>query len=88
MTLVIAGYDYLKSINFSFSQIAEDTSDCISAMYIDGLFFVADSAITTNGGSKTLLNGFSKVYSIEANFSDAGRTKAKNNIFRSNTTLN
>jgi hypothetical protein len=62
MTLVIAGYEYSKSW---FSIFDEDPSVADSKMDINGLFIVADSAITKSP-NQTLLNGFRKIHSIEA----------------------
>lgn len=50
MSLVIAGYD--------FEMFYDSKMD-------DGVFAIADSAITTNQGKTTLLNGFRKVYELE-----------------------
>jgi hypothetical protein len=51
MSLVIAGYDY--------EMLWDSKMD-------DGIFAIADSAITSHQGGKTILNGFRKVYELEA----------------------
>lgn len=65
MTLIIAGYEYSKSLDYSLF-LDEPTESHTPKMEIDGLFVVADSAITSHAGGRTLLNGFRKVHSIEA----------------------
>ena len=65
MTLVIAGYDYTKSIDYS--KYSDDPSiKYVPSMEVNGLFVVADSAITSHSGGRTLLNGFKKVHTMEA----------------------
>jgi hypothetical protein len=64
MTLVIAGYEHEKSIDFS--SFADDAKPYVPEMNVDGIFAIADSAITSHQGGRTLLNGFRKVYEIEA----------------------
>jgi hypothetical protein len=66
MTLVIAGYDYEKSLQYTWGGVSTSTQDK-TEMEICGLFVVADSAITSHEGGRTLLNGFKKVYCIKAN---------------------
>jgi len=51
MSLVVAGYDYEM---FYDSKID------------NGIFAISDSAITSHQGGRTLLNGFRKVYELEA----------------------
>ena len=51
MSLVIAGYDY--------EMLWDSKMD-------DGIFAIADSAITSHQGGRTILNGFRKVYELEA----------------------
>jgi hypothetical protein len=66
MTLVIAGYDYEKSLKYTWG--GESTSDQDKPeMEVCGLFIAADSAISSHNGGRTLLNGFKKVYCIKAN---------------------
>ena len=64
MTLVIAGYEHEKSIDLS--EFSTEARPHIPKMHVNGIFAIADSAITRNEGSKTLLNGFRKVYEMEA----------------------
>ena len=65
MTLVIAGYEHSKSMDYS--DLAEDHSITYTPkMEPDGLFVVADSAITSHAGGRTLLNGFRKIHRLEA----------------------
>ncbi len=64
MTLVIAGYEHEKSMDFS--SWSEETKPYVPTMNVDGLFAIADSAITSHQGGRTLLNGFRKVYEMEA----------------------
>lgn len=65
MTLIIAGYEYSKSTNFLL-YAEEGVVPPPPSMDLDGLFVVADSAITAHKGGRTLLNGFRKVHCIEA----------------------
>ena len=51
MSLIIVGYDY---------EIFYDKK------MDDGIFAIADSAITSHQGGRTILNGFRKVYELEA----------------------
>lgn len=64
MTLVFAGYNYSKSIEFT--CFSDDAPPYIPEMEICGLFMIADSAITASQGDRTLLGGFRKVYELEA----------------------
>lgn len=71
MTLIIAGYEHTKSIDYS--QHSDDKkSQYVPKIDVEGIFVAADSAITTpsddseNIKSKTILNGFRKTYEIEA----------------------
>ncbi|ENC9762108.1 hypothetical protein [Pseudomonas aeruginosa] len=65
MTLIIAGYNHEKSIDFK--KFADSpVPPYTPSMDLNGLFVVADSAITSHSGGRTLLNGFKKVYTIEA----------------------
>lgn len=66
MTLVIAGYDYEKPSQYTWGASDTSTQD-ESEMEHCGLFVVADGSITQNqgNGSKTLLDGFQKVYCIK-----------------------
>ncbi len=66
MTLVIAGYDYEKSLQYTWGDASTSTQDK-TKMEICGLFVVADSAITSREGGRTLISGFKKVYCIKAN---------------------
>ena len=66
MTLVIAGYDYEKSLQYAWGDGSASAQD-EPKMELCGLFIVADSAITSHEGGRTLLNGFKKVYCIKAN---------------------
>lgn len=66
MTLVIAGYDYEKSLQYTWDGNITSAQDK-TEMEICGLFVVADSAITSHKGGRTLLNGFKKVYCVKAN---------------------
>lgn len=63
MTLVIAGYDYERS----FQYVWGGGRDTEPGMDLCGLFVVADSAITSHGGGRTLINGFKKIYRVSAN---------------------
>lgn len=51
MSLVLAGYDY--------EMFYDKKID-------DGIFAISDSAITSHQGGRTILNGFRKVYELEA----------------------
>jgi hypothetical protein len=63
MTLIIAGYDYKRP--YVFSSMNEELEDIKPLkMELDGIFVMADSAITTRKGGRTLLNGFKKVHII------------------------
>lgn len=71
MSLVIAGYDY--------EMLWDSKMD-------DGIFAIADSAITSHQGGKTILNGFRKVYELEAkvwkpNFAPNGYFRNYLNIY-------
>jgi hypothetical protein len=61
MTLVIAGYDYSKS----WLSVFEEDSSASPKMDINGLFIMADSAITESP-NKALVSNFRKIHSIEA----------------------
>lgn len=64
MTLIIAGYDYKRP--YVFSSMNEELEDIKPLkMELDGIFVMADSAITTHKGGRTLLNGFKKVHIIK-----------------------
>ena len=52
MTLVIAGYEHEKSMDFS--SWSEETKPYVPTMNVDGLFAIADSAITSHQGGRTL----------------------------------
>lgn len=64
MTLIFAGYEHKKSLDFS--SFSDDAPPYVPEMEVCGLFAIADSAITTLQGGRTLLNGFRKVYEMEA----------------------
>lgn len=64
MTLVIAGYEHEKPIDFS--GCSDEARPYAPEMNVNGIFAIADSAITSHQGSRTLLNGFRKVYEMEA----------------------
>lgn len=64
MTLVIAGYEHEKSIDLS--EFSTEAKPYVPEMHVNGIFAIADSAITTHQGGRTLLNGFRKVYEMEA----------------------
>lgn len=65
MTLVIAGYNHSKSLDYS--SFASDTTEVYEpVMEVNGLFVMADSAITSHAGGRTLLNGFRKIHTLEA----------------------
>jgi len=66
MTLVIAGYDYKRSLQYIWGEGEHEAKD-EPKMQLCGLFVVADSAITSHAGGRTLLNGFKKVYCLRAN---------------------
>lgn len=64
MTLIIAGYEHSKSIDYTrFSKDKDATYT--PEMEVSGLFVVADSAITNPANGRTILNGFRKTHSIE-----------------------
>lgn len=70
MSLLFIGYDFEKMNWKSIKQMSkkewEKTDDKNDFRIIDkGIFAIADSAITTSGGTKTLLTGFRKVYDME-----------------------
>lgn len=87
MTLIVAGYEYAKSVDYSkYSDDEAKTSD--PEMELEGLFVVADSAITDANG-KTLLNGFRKTYEIDVklwkpNFSPSGSFHNYIQVFETN----
>lgn len=64
MTLIFAGYEHEKSLDASL--FSDDPTPYVPEMKVCGLFAIADSAITTLHGGRTLLNGFRKVYEMEA----------------------
>jgi hypothetical protein len=64
MTLIFAGYEYEKSPDYSW--FSDDAPPYVPEMRVCGLFAVADSAITSHQGGRTILNGFRKVYELEA----------------------
>ncbi|WP_086480464.1 hypothetical protein [Oceanospirillum sanctuarii] len=64
MTLVIAGYEHEKSVDYS--RFSDEARPYVPEMKVDGLFAIADSAITSHQGGRTILNGFRKVYEMEA----------------------
>lgn len=53
MTLIVAGYEYAKSVDYS-KYLDEEAKASDPTMEIEGLYVVADSAITDATG-KTLL---------------------------------
>lgn len=63
MTLILAGYEYKKTEDIFDILGGEKTPQC---MEISGIFVASDSAITSGSGKKTILNGFKKVYEVEA----------------------
>lgn len=63
MTLIVAGYEYAKSVDYS-KYLEDEAKTYDPEMELEGLFVVADSAITDPNG-KTLLNGFRKTYEID-----------------------
>lgn len=65
MTLIIAGYEYSKSIDY-WGYADDRATTYTPTMEPNGLFVVADSAITSHAGGRTLLNGFRKVHCLEA----------------------
>lgn len=71
MSLLFVGYDFEKINWKEIKKIGKkeaeevDEKDDISLHY-KGIFSIADSAITSSGGSKTLLTGFRKVYDMKA----------------------
>lgn len=72
MSLLFVGYDFEKMNWKSIKQMIKDESDNDTEeddfrIIDNGIFAIADSAITTLGGSKTLLTGFRKVYDMKAN---------------------
>lgn len=71
MSLLFVGYDFekmnWKPIKQMFRNDGEEIDDKDDIRIIDkGVFAIADSAITTSGGTKTLLTGFRKVYDMKA----------------------
>ena len=71
MSLLFIGYDFekmnWKPIKQMFRNEGEEINDKDDIRIIDkGIFAIADSAITTSGGTKTLLTGFRKVYDMKA----------------------
>ncbi|MGZ9712543.1 hypothetical protein ACXX82_17240 [Glaciimonas sp. GNP009] len=67
LTLVIAGHNYIEK--FKYEILHQEEQQVEIEMESDGLFVVADSAITsiTRGVEKTLLNGLRKIYDVEIN---------------------
>jgi len=77
MSLVIVGYDYKMFYDRKID---------------DGIFAIADSAITSHQGGRTILNGFRKVYELEAkiwkpNFTLNGDFQGYHNIYSKNPFL-
>lgn len=66
MTLIVAGYEYAKSVDYS-KYLDNEAEPSDPTMEIEGLYVVADSAITDANG-KTLLNGFRKTYESMWNY--------------------
>lgn len=71
MSLLFICYDFekmnWKPIKQMFRNEGEEINDKDDIRIIDkGIFAIADSAITTSGGTKTLLTGFRKVYDMKA----------------------
>ncbi|WP_146612683.1 hypothetical protein, partial [Paracoccus sediminilitoris] len=63
MTLIIAGYEHLTDDNI-FGELQPSATP--RNMEVRGIFVAADSAITSGAEKRTLLNGFRKVYEVEA----------------------
>jgi len=71
LSLLFVGYDFekmnWKTIKQMFGNEGEEINDKDDIRIIDkGIFAIADSAITTLGGTKTLLTGFRKIYDMKA----------------------
>ncbi|MQT93051.1 hypothetical protein [Pseudomonas helleri] len=64
MTLIIAGYEHSKSFDYTAYSDDEDAT-YTPEMESEGLFVVADSAITNPATGRTILNGFRKTHNIE-----------------------
>lgn len=64
MTLIIAGHDHTTALDYY--SFGRHPSPNPKKMEKNGLFCVADSAITSHRGSRTLLNGFRKIHFLEA----------------------
>lgn len=87
MTLIVAGYEYAKSFDYS-KYLDDKAQPSDPKMEVEGLFVVADSAITDANG-KTLLNGFRKTYEIDVqlwkpNFTPGGSFHNYIHVFETN----
>jgi len=70
MSLLFVGYDFekvnFKEIKQMYKKEGEEVDDSDDFHIADkGIFSIADSAITSAGGTKTLLTGFRKIYDME-----------------------
>ena len=70
MSLLFVGYDLekmnWKSIRAMSKKKGEEVDEADDFSIVDkGIFSIADSAITSSAGTKTLLTGFRKVYDME-----------------------
>lgn len=87
MTLIVAGYEYAKSVDYS-KYLDNEAEPSDPTMEIEGLYVVADSAITDANG-KTLLNGFRKTYEIDVelwrpSFSPGGSFHSYTQVYENN----